>query len=290
MGDTTRLSLSIVSIVPCPYRSTSHNLVVLPSERVDLLAAAGDNSANDPPQLTYCLPSEDRGAQDSSHGECRSLRGRATRGGWQNVQGTYTHRIDRVSLGDFLMVRVLSLATVLVAMSTTLGMAQIVSIPVVTSRPTDVGLTTYPMPAQPPVPLDACAPPVVTFCNPCATGGVAVAPVTTYYAPVTTFYAPTATYYAPRTAFRLPALNPFLRPATTTYYPPSVPYYGPAMSYRMPTPPEFSVFAPPTMIVPTTSYYAPTVSAPPAMSAPVMSAPIMSAPVNTGRSCGCGGR
>jgi hypothetical protein len=202
-----------------------------------------------------------------------------------------------MSLGDFLMVRVLSLATVLVALSTTSGTAQIVSNPVVTSRPTDVRLMTYPMPAQPPVPLDACTPPVVTFCNPCATGGVAAAPVTTnyapvttFYAPVTTFYAPTTTYYAPTTTFRLPVLAPFLRPATTTYYAPSVAYYGPAMSYRMPTPPEVSVFATPTTIAPTTSYYAPTVSAPPAMSAPVMSAPMMSAPVNTGRSCGCGGR
>jgi hypothetical protein len=47
LDGTTQSSLSIVSIVPCLCRTTSHNFVIVPSERVDLLAAAGDNSAND---------------------------------------------------------------------------------------------------------------------------------------------------------------------------------------------------------------------------------------------------
>lgn len=179
------------------------------------------------------------------------------------------------------MVRVLSLATVLVAVSAISGTAQIVSNPVVTSWPSDVRLLTYPMPAQAPVPLDACTPPVVTFYNPCAAGGVAAAPPTTLYAPTTTYYFPTTTYYAPTTAFRLPAVAPLWRPArTTTYYAPSAAYYSPVTSYRMPAPPEMNVFAPLAAFAPTAAYYAPAASAP----------PVMSTPAGTGRSCGCGGR
>jgi hypothetical protein len=176
------------------------------------------------------------------------------------------------------MLRVLSLAAVLVAVSAMSATAQITSVPVVTSWPTEVRLMAFPLPAPPPVAINACAPPVVTFCNPCAAGGVA--PTTTMYAPVTTYYVPTTTYYAPTTAFRLPLIAPLWRPATTTYYAPSVAYYSPVTSYRMPAPPEISVYDAPVSATPIVTNYAPTVSA----------SPVMSAPVATGRSCGCGAR
>ncbi|MHB8864914.1 MAG: hypothetical protein ACYC6N_21105 [Pirellulaceae bacterium] len=177
------------------------------------------------------------------------------------------------------MVRILSLAAVLVVLSAVSATAQITSIPVVTSWPSDVRLTTYALPAQAPVALDVCAPPVVTFCNPCVTGGVPAAPMMTVNAPTTTYYLPTTAYYAPTTAFRVPVVASVRRPAAVAYYAPAAVYSSPLTSYRMPAAPEMSVSALPVTIAPTTSYYAPAVSAP----------ALMSAPVSAGRSCGCGG-
>ena len=198
------------------------------------------------------------------------------------------------------MVRVLSLAAILVAVSAVSATAQIITNPVVTSWPSEVRLMPYPMPAQPPVALDACTPPVVTYCNPCATGAIPAVPTMTYMAPTTTYYLPTTTYYAPTTAFRLPVLAPFWRPATTTYYAPSVAYYRPVTNYRMPSPPEINVFAGAGrgranyLLLCTDGPSDPhAVNTGDVQSGDVQSGDVQSSDVQSsgrGRSCGCGGR
>ncbi len=183
------------------------------------------------------------------------------------------------------MIRVISITAFWAALSAVSAQVQIISNPVLTSwAPYQVPPTYTASPAV--TPSACCAPPVVSFCDPCSSAAVpAAAGRTAYYAPPGTTYvvAPTTRYYVPRT-------TSYYVPTTTTYYgsarAPSVPatrvYYRPVTQMSSP---GMSYVASAT---PTTSYYAPSVPTS-SYSAPAASSSSTYSPAVPRSSCGCRG-
>lgn len=174
------------------------------------------------------------------------------------------------------MLRTCSGAVLWMAMTAAACQAQIVSNPVVTSWPTGMAVSTYPVPTAP-VAADVCTPPVVTFCNPCA---VASPPGTSLLVP-----SPTA---VPVTAYRWPGPT-VRRPVVTSSVPGSVTrVYRPVWQPVSPTVPVWPTPAPIGATAPVTSYYAP--SAVPMWSSPVSPNMTTTVPANAGGGCHCQGR
>jgi hypothetical protein len=172
------------------------------------------------------------------------------------------------------MLRTFGLTVALVGVLAVSAEAQIISNPVVTSWPPYTTMTTYRLPAGPPIAAEVCTPPVVTFYAPAAPRPSCCSPVVAYRVPaVTTYYAP------PVTSYRVVLSPTYVTPAAPVVVAPTTTYYQPMWNYRMPLAPTTTLYSSsPVVGTPVTSFYA-----------PAAAAPAVSAPVAVGRSCGCGG-